>query len=353
MLVFFYKIMPMSDHIPIPVVGRKQYLFGKPSAFDTAQLVVLPVPYALTVSDRTGTNLAPKAIADVSTQIDYGMFGVTAPWNLQVHLLPTVWENRHLQPEALQAYYRDIEADTPAVEDKYAKVLTLACAQSAILVRFVRRQVHALLQQDKVPILLGGEHSVSLGAIQALNAQYPKLGVLQIDAHMDLHPTYAGMTHTHACVMHQVLQTTRASITQVGIRAFAPDEAEVAQVYADRLSIFYQGALDQARFTGTPWQTSCDAIIATLPEQVYLTLDIDGLALSTSFSTGTPVPNGLSYGALCYLLRQLVVQGRKIVGLDLVEVVPTADGTAQRVAANLLYHLCVWAACSRKYVAWA
>ncbi len=360
----------------IPQVGLRGELFGKASTFEEASVVVVPVPYELTVSDRLGTGKAPEAVFAVSSQLDYGVYGVDRAWTLPIHGLAdhdlitdlsTASSERWVDGDgdddgngALQsrvrAYYARLEAGEPPLStnidtnigaDVENKLLSEVAEAYGVLLGAVRSTVHGILAKGKIAVVLGGEHSVSLGAIQAASAVYPNMGVLHIDAHMDLHASYGGMPSAHACVMHQVLATTGVPITQVGIRAFAPEEAAMAAAYSDRVRIFYQSQLDAQQFEGGTWQQCCSDIIETLPADVYISVDIDGLALANGLSTGTPVPNGLSLGAFYYLLAE-VAKRRRVVGCDLVEVVPSADGTAERVAATILYHLCVWAGFSQQ-----
>ncbi|MDE6139565.1 MAG: arginase family protein, partial [Alistipes sp.] len=198
------------------------------------------------------------------------------------------------------------------------------------------------LAQGKIVGLVGGDHSTAYGMIKAVGERYEEFGVLQIDAHCDLRSAYEGFDYSHASVMYNVLrdvpQLTR--LTQVGVREFSRKEYELTRDDV-RVEMFCDQELSTARAEGATWREQCDRIVATLPHNVYVSFDIDGLSVECCPHTGTPVPGGLSFNEATYLLGRIVDSGRRIVGFDLVEVVPDIDDRIDAViAARLLFKLC-------------
>ena len=155
-----------------------------------------------------------------------------------------------------------------------------------------------MLSRKKFLLSLGGDHAVSIGPIIAASEACPGIGVLQIDAHMDLRNTWNGSRWNHACVMRRVADDMKLPFVQVGIRSFSPEEAEY--VREKRLRPFYAHEIEPADDT---W---IGEVLCALPETVYLTIDVDGLDPSVMPGTGTPEPGGLSYRQLIRLRNNFV-----------------------------------------------
>ena len=205
----------------------------------------------------------------------------------------------------------------------------------------VRERVEAALASSRFPVLLGGEHSVSLGAVQACAGRYPGLSVLQLDAHTDLRPEYQGSPFNHACVMARVREL--CPIVQVGIRSM--DVAEKATL--DPARVFFAegitGRADAARrlagmrsaFARRSWMREA---LRLLGPRVYVTVDLDVFDPSVLPSTGTPEPGGLDWYEVTALLR-LVAESREVVGFDVVELCPGDNPASDFLAAKLVYKL--------------
>jgi len=199
-------------------------------------------------------------------------------------------------------------------------------------------------EQGKLTAVLGGDHSVPLGHIAATLEAYPGTGILHIDAHHDLRIAYEGFTYSHASIMYNVLQEVPelTAITSVAIRDFCREEYELAQAHP-KVHTFYDSHLKNAQFHGKTWHEQCLAIVDTLPAQVYVSFDVDGLEPAYCPQTGTPVPGGISFDQAVFLLDTVVKQGRKLVGFDLCEVSPNPyqpeDEWDLNVGARLLWHL--------------
>lgn len=199
------------------------------------------------------------------------------------------------------------------------------------MIKTVEAAADKILNQGKMLVTLGGEHSITLGAVRAYKKIYPKLSVLQIDAHLDLRDSYAGTVYSHASVMRRVYEL--ADITQVGIRSFS--EGEHNFVTENGLRPFYQRDINHRG----NW---ADEVIERLSEEVYVTIDLDGFDPSIMPSVGTPEPGGLGWYEVLGLLRKLSKK-KRIVGFDVMELCPEPDNAAPDfLAAKLVYKLAAY-----------
>lgn len=200
-------------------------------------------------------------------------------------------------------------------------------------------------EAQRIPAILGGDHSVPLGAIRAAAKRFPGLGILHIDAHADLREAYEGFEQSHASIFYNALQLSNIDqLVQVGIRDFGVKELELAQ-RDPRIHQWTDGALADHSLNGKPFHSLCEAIIQPLPQAVWISWDIDGLDPALCPATGTPVPGGLSWREALALLETLGRSGRTIVGFDLVEV--GSEAWDANVGARLLHNLCCWAVASQ------
>ncbi len=325
-------------------------VFGLPWSEAHSSVVLLPVPWEPTVSYGRGTAKGPEAIRHASPQLDLfdsslAELGLAQPWQWGIHM-------RDEQPWVQQLDARASALARPIIEvggqlgDDAALRAALAQVDecSAQLDAWVTRQVSALLQADKIVGVVGGDHSVSLGAIEAHATRWPGLGVLHIDAHADLRVAYEGFNRSHASVMGNVLERAHgvARLVQVGVRDLSATEH--ARSCGDpRVTTFLDAPMRQRMMAGTGFAQIVDEVIDTLPEHVYISFDIDGLDPSLCPSTGTPVPGGLSFVEAQALLLAVARSGRTVVGFDLVEVAPSGRADAEwdaNVGARILYRLC-------------
>jgi agmatinase len=203
--------------------------------------------------------------------------------------------------------------------------------------RWVYARTKAMLEKNKIVGLIGGDHAVPYGAIKAHLERYPKMGILHFDAHHDLRKAYEGFTWSHASIFYNVIEKLHPKrLTQVGIRDYC-DEEEVYSRKHTEIKSFRDRDIAQRKFRGETWKSIVDDILKTLPTEVYISFDIDGLEPSFCPATGTPVPGGLTYSEVIFLLRELHRSKRKVVGFDLVETGP--DEWDANVAARLVYEL--------------
>lgn len=309
-------------------------LFGLPYSAEDARVVLLPVPWEATTSFRRGTKDGPKAALEASAQVDLHDLDTEDAWKARFAMLAEEPRVREWGDEA--------EADALAVIESGGSDPDAAARVDALSARvnhYVYQQVSRLLDDGKIPGVVGGDHSTPFGAIQAIAERYPGVGVLHIDAHADLREAYEGFTWSHASIFYNVMTKVRrvGHLTQVAIRDVGVGELAFQRDHADRISVFTDQALGRALAGGETWMNIVRRIVDTLPHDVYISFDVDGMDPSLCPSTGTPVPGGLSFRDVSLLLAE-VAAARRIVGFDLNEIGPGDwDGN---VAARLLLKMC-------------
>jgi agmatinase len=215
--------------------------------------------------------------------------------------------------------------------------------------QWVYGQARALLDAGKMPVVLGGDHSVPFGSIQAHAETYRGMGILHLDAHADLRRAYEGFTWSHASIFYNVMTKIEevGRLVQVGVRDLGAAEMRMIEQSSGRIVTFFDDQLAARKEKGVPFATLADEIVAHLPSEVYLSWDIDGLDPTLCPGTGTPVPGGLSWHEAIGLLRAVRRAGKRIVGLDLCEVAPGETEWDANVGARLLYKMIGFAVSSR------
>lgn len=334
---------------PDAAAGPGTGIFGLPHTRDNAKVVLVPVPFDATTSYRRGTIDGPRAILRASMQVDLFDRRFGRIYERGIHMLPEPAKIRALSKRAAKAADPVLAAGgiDPGAKVKPAlrKAVETVNAAGQAVGEWVYEQVATLLKQGKVPGVVGGEHSVPFGAIEAVADEFEDIGVLHVDAHMDLRREFEGFRWSHASIMHNVL--TRIDgvrrLVQVGIRDFGEREMQVADEMGDRVKVHYDDALTERMMRGATWPELCGQIVADLPDCVYVSFDIDGLDPSLCPHTGTPVPGGLSFHQAVMLLDALRASGKRVVGFDLVEVAPGPGAGPEwdaNVGARVLYKLC-------------
>jgi agmatinase len=199
-------------------------------------------------------------------------------------------------------------------------------------VSLIEQQTDQLLKDGKFPVMLGAEHTVTLGAVQAFKKRSPKLSVLQIDAHSDLRQSYEGNQYSHASVMARVVELG-VPLVQVGIRALCVEEADFIRQGGTALTLFAH------RLRQMPTQQWVDQVVASLSDDVYITIDADGFDPSIVPAVGTAEPNGLTWNDGQALLSAVCAK-KNVVGFDVVEIAPAPDSTlSEYTLAKLVYRL--------------
>ncbi|HYG04473.1 MAG TPA: agmatinase family protein [Chryseosolibacter sp.] len=322
--------------------GGNDNLFGLPFTPETAELIVIPVPWEVTVSYHSGTASGPAAVLEASAQVDLAVKDISNAWKMGIAMLPVPEEmlnestalreiaSKHIS--ALESGEK-VQTDSPVV----AKV-NEACENLNV---YLKTLTSNYLKQGKLVCLLGGDHSTPLGFIRALSEKYERFGILQIDAHADLRKAYEGFTYSHASIMYNALKIPAVGrLVQVGIRDYCEEELEMMKRAGGRIATYFDQDIKDHLYEGKSWATICDDIISQLPKEVYISFDIDGLNPKLCPHTGTPVAGGLEYEQVIFLLKRVVKSGKKIIGFDLNEVAPGDDDWDANVGARLLYALC-------------
>ncbi|MGV3697338.1 agmatinase family protein [Flavobacterium sp.] len=321
-------------------------IFGLPFSAEQSEIIIIPVPWEVTVSYGAGASEGPEAVLDASFQVDLNHQDFPGLWKLGIYYdaAPEHWKIHSDKYKALaQPIIEALEngADLNDHPDLLAHLATInkVCRD---LHTEVREKVLFWMHQGKKVALLGGDHSTPLGYYEALASLHDDFGILHLDAHMDLRIAYEGFTYSHASIMYNALQIEQISkIVQVGIRDFCEQEVDVVQQSKGRVLVNTDSDLKTEAFEGKSWAEQCDAIIAALPQKVCISFDIDGMYPWYCPNTGTPVPGGFSFEQATYLFNKLAASGKEIIGFDLVEVAPGEnDDWDGNVGARMLFHMC-------------
>jgi agmatinase len=265
-------------------------------AFDESQVVILPIPVDRTTSYVSGTRNGPREILEASSHME-------------------LWDE-------------EVGADVHGIGIFTLPAMELPFGEMAPVMDEIKRVAGEILSRGKFLVSLGGEHSITPPLVAAAAAQFKGLSVLQIDAHADLRDCYMGTPHNHACAMRRSLEY--APVTQVGIRSMSTEEAEAAPGLNTK--IFYDATMRQ----DPSWIA---AIVNSLSDPVYITIDVDGLDPAIMPATGTPEPGGLSWYEILKLLRAVI--GKKtVIACDVVELSPLPGVMAPNfLCAKLIYKI--------------
>lgn len=330
--------------------GIKGNLFGLPFTVDHANVIIVPVPWEVTVSYKSGTALGPGAILNASTQIDLYHRDIKEVWKLGVAMLPVqkeLYEENKILRDLAESHIQSLEnrTDTEANEIIIEKI-NESCENLNI---YMKNTCSRLLREGKLVGVLGGDHSTPLGFIRALAEKYDRFGILQIDAHADLRRAYEGFQYSHGSIMYNALKLPAVGkIVQVGIRDFCEEEMQMMQRAGARVKTFFDADIKAAHYRGLSWAAQCEEIVKALPDLIYISFDIDGLNPTLCPHTGTPVPGGFESEQINFLIKQIVKAGKKIIGFDLCEVAPGQDEWDGNVGARTLWELCNWMGVSNK-----
>lgn len=336
----------LTHYDPDSVSILNNNIFGLPFTEDESRLVILPVPWEVTVSYHSGTARAPEHLYKASMQVDIYDQDFPDAWKKGYFMRPIdkkiLQKSDYLRKEA-ELYINYITLGDQVDQNKFmCKTLKEVNEGSMFLNNWVYEQTRELLSRNKVVGLLGGDHSIPYGYLKALAEQHENFGILQIDAHCDLRRSYEGFTHSHASVMYNVLgdmpQISR--LVQIGIRDFSSLEYEYICQSNHRVVTYFDREIKDRQYEGQNWRQIADEIIAHLPEKVYVSFDIDGLDPRNCPNTGTPVIGGFEPDQLFYLFRKLIKSGRKVIGFDLNEVGISTNEYDENVGARVLFKLC-------------
>jgi agmatinase len=268
---------------------------------EKARVVVLPLCYENAPSYGTGSQAGPYHILNASEQLE------------------------SLDEEALVEWARipihTLEPFSPPSDPERAVIQ-------------IKKKAEKVIRKKQFLLSLGGDHAISLGPIMAAADTYPDLGVVQIDAHLDLRDEWNGSRYNHACVMRRVHGDIKIPVVPIGIRSFSVEEAEY--VKKNKLTVLYAHEIDAF---DTSWAAGA---LDLLPEHVYITIDLDGLDPAVIPGTGTPEPGGLSYRQLVHLIKTIGIN-RNVIGADVTELAKikgsqVSEFTAAKIVTKILVY---------------
>ncbi|OFY40410.1 MAG: agmatinase [Bacteroidetes bacterium GWF2_40_14] len=325
--------------------------FALPYKLDDSEIAILSVPWDVTTSYRPGTHNGPEAIIDASLQVDLFDAMVPDAWEVSIGTVPvdeSLLKKNKKHRKTAESIIGKLEdgVDNSLLKEELDSVNKA----SSELNQYVYKTCKELITKGKLVGIVGGDHSVPLGNMKAVSEHYEEFGILHIDAHADLRIAYEGFTYSHASVMYNALNEIHqiSQLTQVGVRDFCQEESDIIN-HDPRIRCFTDIELKRNSYEGKLWKKQCEEIIASLPGNVYISFDIDGLSPELCPNTGTPVPGGISFREIDYLLFLLASSNKKIVGFDLCEVSPSAESEWDaNVGARILYKLCIYSAHNKK-----
>ena len=321
--------------------GVSGQLFGLPFNEENAEVIIVPIPWEVTVSYKGGTAIGPQAILDASAQVDLFVKDIPDAWKLGIAMLPfpeKVKEESDALRTQAEKHIEKLEAGEDTGDKLSLDKVNEACESMVI---YTKNTIKKYLKSNKLVGLLGGDHSTPLGFIHALSEDH-EFGILQIDAHADLRKSYEGFTYSHASIMYNALKVPSVrKLVQVGIRDYCEEEQQVMDRSMGRVKVFFDEDIKHAQYNGESWASICKQIVSELPNKVYISFDIDGMDPKLCPNTGTPVAGGFEFHQITLLLKTLAQSGKKIIGFDLNEVAPgESDEWDANVGARLLFQLC-------------
>ena len=332
----------MATFDPDNAAPQDSGVFGLPNTPADAKVVLIPVPFEATTSYGGGTADGPAALLKASRQVDLFDLDTGRPYEAGIAMLDESDDVRLWNNEA-KRMAAPIIAD--GGQGDHADALREVNARCGKMNDWVYETTKRLLDQGKRVGLVGGDHSTPFGCIKAHAEKYPGMGVLHLDAHADLRDAYEGFTWSHASIMFNVVMKIPqvSKLVQVGIRDFSEAEFDLIEASDGKIETFFDANLARSKLGGMAWRELVDNLVSVLPQNVYLSFDIDGLDPTLCPHTGTPVPGGLSFHEVMGLLEGVARSGKKIVGFDLNEVAPGPDTEWDgNVAARLLYKMIGW-----------
>ena len=331
---------------PNAVSNLNNNIFGLPFSEDEAELVLVPVPWEVTVSYRAGTARAPDHLLSASMQVDLYDQDMPEAWKHGFYMRKAdkkvLLKSDYLRKEA-ELYINYISQGDKIDNNRFmCKTLVEVNEGSAYLNQWVFEQTSDLLEKGKMVGLVGGDHSTPYGFIKALSDIHEGFGILQIDAHCDLRDAYEGFVFSHASIMFNVLKDIPQvnKLVQVGIRDYSQGEFEYICNSNHRVVTYFDKEIKERQYEGQTWKQIADEIISQLPQKVYISFDIDGLDPKLCPHTGTPVQGGFETEQIFFLFKKILQSGREIIGFDLNEVGISPNEYDENVGARVLFKMC-------------
>lgn len=336
----------LSHFDPNGASNPKNNIFGLPFPEADARLVILPVPWEVTVSYNAGTARAADHIFKASLQVDLFDGDYPLAWRQGFFMRETdkkiLMKSDYLRKEA-ELYIDYISTGDEVSKNQFmCKSLKEINEGGNFLNNWVYEKVKELLDKNKLIALLGGDHSTPLGYFRAIAERHPEFGILQIDAHCDLRKAFEGFTYSHASIMYNALNEIPQiqRLVQVGIRDYCEEEWQYISNSNHRVITYLDRDIKERQYEGQTWKQIADEIVEHLPQKVLISFDVDGLDPKLCPNTGTPVQGGFETEQIFYLFKRIHQSGRQIIGFDLNETGVAENDWDANVGARILFKLC-------------
>ncbi len=329
---------------PSGVGLRNGNFIGLPFEEQDAAVILMPVPWDVTVSYSAGTATGANNILAASAQLDLYDHDVKDAWKMGLFMRPLneTWLEKAAKNREKAEKHIDFLENGGILSENSAMQANLDEVNAACdeLRNWVYSETKAILDSGKLVGLVGGDHSTPLGYLQALAERYDEFGILHFDAHLDLREAYEGFTYSHASIFYNALKIPQMTrMVSIGIRDYCEEEVELIENQENRVQVFYDTYVKKQVYKGISLYSIYQNLIEMLPKNVYISFDIDVLTPHLCPNTGTPVPGGMEFQEAMFLIKCVLESGRKIIGFDLSEVAGEGNEWDGNVGARVLYKL--------------
>lgn len=336
----------ISTFDPNSASNPNNNIFGLPFPEADARLVILPVPWEVTVSYNAGTARATDHILKSSLQVDLFDADYPQSWRQGFFMREIdkkiLMKSDYLRKEA-ELYIDYISKGEDVSKNQFmCKSLKEINEGATMLNKWVYEKSNEILNNGKLLGLLGGDHSTPLGYFKAIGEKQGDFSILQIDAHCDLRKAYEGFTYSHASIMYNALEEIPQiqRLVQIGVRDYCEEEWEYIRNSNHRVITYFDKEIKERQYEGQIWKNIADEIISHLAKKVFISFDVDGLDPKLCPNTGTPVQGGFETEQLFYLFKRIIQSGRQVIGFDLNETGVNESEWDANVSARILFKLC-------------
>ena len=321
------------------------YYFRDAMSVQDAEVVLVSAPWAVTSAAGQGAAYTPDAIIDASTAVS--LYDTVSQISIEGKVA-TAEVDYDLQESSLQLggdaakVVSHIEDGGTLSGDYFIRKVNRINIGFRDMHRSVGKRVFRFADKGKIVGVVGGDHSVTLGAVRSISSVYPEMGVLFIDGHCDLRQSGKIFAYSHLSIARNIIDEVPqiAKMVQVGARDMSLEEVEFATSHP-KIELFSHEDMVRSHYSGENWINICDKIAESLPKQVYISFDIDALTPECCPNTKRPIAGGMSFDQAVILINRVVESGRQIIGFDLTEVVPVSEGSIDSaIGARMLVKLC-------------